>query len=88
VAIEAGDRLHTEVSCKFTRQQVAQELEDAGMVVDSWYLDDRGWYAVAFGGLALGALVRSRRSSGPGLGDREWQLAQPGLTPGCGSGEE
>ncbi len=46
VDLAAGERIHTEVSSKFTAGMVRDELSAAGLVVADWYTDARAWYAV------------------------------------------
>ncbi len=43
VAFAAGETLRTEISAKFTREQVARELFDAGFVVDATWEDHEGF---------------------------------------------
>lgn len=47
VSFAAGERLHTEVSCKFTRTVVEEELEAAGMALVRWETDRAARFAVA-----------------------------------------
>jgi L-histidine N-alpha-methyltransferase len=42
----AGEEMRTEVSAKFTREQVLDELDDAGMVLARWWTDRNGDFAV------------------------------------------
>ncbi len=44
-----GEEIHTEVSCKFTREQVRDEFADAGMTVEAWLTDHAGRFALALG---------------------------------------
>ena len=46
VDVKAGEMLHTEVSCKFTRETLEAELSEAGMTITEWHTDTRGWYAL------------------------------------------
>lgn len=46
VTFEAGEQMLTEISTKFTREQVASELEEAGLVVDSQWEDEPGDFLV------------------------------------------
>ncbi len=39
VDLAAGEEIHTEVSCKFTREGIAAELAAAGLQVCSWFTD-------------------------------------------------
>ncbi|MFP4072782.1 MAG: L-histidine N(alpha)-methyltransferase [Actinomycetota bacterium] len=49
VTFDEGEEIHTEVSCKFSRQTVETEFEAAGMGLDSWMTDSQGYYALALG---------------------------------------
>jgi L-histidine N-alpha-methyltransferase len=49
VTFMPGERLHTEVSCKFSRDQVADEFKDSGMVLVDWMTDTAGLYGLAIG---------------------------------------
>lgn len=49
VTFEKDEEIHTEVSCKFSREIVGTEFESAGMRLDSWMADSRGYYALALG---------------------------------------
>lgn len=46
IDIRAGERIHTEVSCKFTPEALEAELAEAGLTVIDWNTDSRGWYAL------------------------------------------
>ena len=45
--LENGESIHTEWSCKFTRDQVAEELADAGLDVINWWMDTEKRFALA-----------------------------------------
>lgn len=47
VTFEEGEEIHTEVSCKFSRDTIEAEFESAGMRLDSWMTDTRDYYALA-----------------------------------------
>jgi len=47
VEIAAHERIHTEQSCKFTRETVEQFLSAAGLATDRWLTDDQEWFALA-----------------------------------------
>jgi L-histidine Nalpha-methyltransferase len=47
VAFAAGELLHTEISCKFTRPQVERELGTAGLGLDAWHEDAERRFALA-----------------------------------------
>ena len=51
VTFIAGEEIHTEVSCKFSKPQVEQEFDAAGMRLDSWFMDDGEGFAVAVASL-------------------------------------
>jgi L-histidine N-alpha-methyltransferase len=55
VAVERGESIHTEWSCKFTRDQITGELARAGLGVADWWTDAEDQYA----------LVLARRTSRP-----------------------
>lgn len=44
-----GEEIHTEVSCKFTREQVETEFAATGLRLDGWMTDDRARFALAVG---------------------------------------
>jgi L-histidine N-alpha-methyltransferase len=46
VDLAAGERIHTEVSCKFTETMVSEEFAEAGLMIENWYTDPRSWYAL------------------------------------------
>jgi L-histidine N-alpha-methyltransferase len=54
VQFDAGEEMRTEVSAKFTREQVVDELHDAGLHVSHWWTDPDGDFALL--------LARPRRS--------------------------
>lgn len=45
--LENGESIHTEWSCKFTRDQVTEELADAGLEVTNWWTDAEHRFALA-----------------------------------------
>jgi len=49
-----GEEIHTEVSCKFTRDQVEEEFASAGIGLGRWVTDDRERFALALGSLRAG----------------------------------
>ena len=51
VTFIAGEEIHTEVSCKFSKPQVEQEFDAAGMRLDSWFMDDGEGFALAVASL-------------------------------------
>jgi len=46
VQFDAGEEMRTEVSAKFTREQVVDELRDAGLNVTHWWTDPDGDFAL------------------------------------------
>jgi L-histidine N-alpha-methyltransferase len=49
LSFDTGEELHTEISCKFRRETVAEDFRGAGLVVERWYTDERGDFALALG---------------------------------------
>ncbi len=47
VAFEKGERLRTEVSCKFERDDVEGELTQAGLRLEQWWTDAAGDFALS-----------------------------------------
>jgi len=47
IELAAGEGIRTELSCKFRREGLAEELADAGLHIERWETDARGWFAVA-----------------------------------------
>ncbi len=45
--LEAGETIRTEISRKFTREQVQDMTVRAGLIMESWATDERGYFAVA-----------------------------------------
>ncbi len=46
VSIGSGESIHTEWSCKFTREQITNELAGAGLDVTDWWTDTEDRYAL------------------------------------------
>jgi L-histidine N-alpha-methyltransferase len=46
VTFAAGEELHTEMSCKFTRAGVEEELDEAGLTLERWLTDQAGRFAL------------------------------------------
>lgn len=44
--LTAGEEIHTELSCKFRREGLAEELGEAGMAIQRWFTDDRARFAL------------------------------------------
>ncbi len=57
VRFTAGEELHTEASCKFTRPQVAHELGAAGLTLERWLTDQENRFALA---LAAPSMAKSQ----------------------------
>jgi L-histidine N-alpha-methyltransferase len=49
LAFEPGEELHTEISCKFRRETVADAFRGAGLVLERWITDEPGDVALALG---------------------------------------
>jgi L-histidine N-alpha-methyltransferase len=49
IPIGRGERIRTEISCKYDRPTIDDLFVRAGLVVDRWIEDDRGYYALALG---------------------------------------
>jgi len=49
LAFDPGEELHTEISCKFRRETVAEDFRGADLVVERWYTDEHGDFALALG---------------------------------------
>ena len=47
VELAAGERIHTEISRKFTPESTERLLGDAGLVLADWWTDPKGYYALA-----------------------------------------
>lgn len=47
VALEAGEEIHTEISTKFTRDMVEAECGAAGLELERWETDSKGWFALS-----------------------------------------
>ena len=47
VAYAAGEEMRTELSCKFTREQVDSELAAAGFRLERWWLDSESRFALS-----------------------------------------
>jgi len=46
---DPGEELHTEISCKFRREVVAECFRGAGLVLERWLTDEPGDFALALG---------------------------------------
>ncbi len=47
VTFAQGEELRTEVSAKFRRERVAEELAAAGLRLSAWWTDDRGRFGLS-----------------------------------------
>jgi L-histidine N-alpha-methyltransferase len=47
VELQAGESIHTEWSCKFSREQVAEELHGAGLTISEWWTDSQSRFGLA-----------------------------------------
>lgn len=52
VAFEAGETIRTEVSCKHDRGSLEELLDAAGIRLDRWAEDERGFFSLVLGSLA------------------------------------
>ena len=43
---QAGDELRTELSTKYTRERLAERASHAGLRLEGWWSDPRGWFGV------------------------------------------
>lgn len=58
VVFKEGESIRTEISRKFSRHVLEEMLGAAGLAIEKWQTDERGWYA-----LMTAALVPARRRS-------------------------
>lgn len=49
LSFELGEELHTEISCKFRRETVAEDFRGAGLQLERWFTDPAGDFALALG---------------------------------------
>lgn len=47
ISFAAGEHLHNEVSCKFTRRSATDEFNASGMTLEKWYTDRKQRFALA-----------------------------------------
>lgn len=47
ISFAAGEHLHNEVSCKFTRHTATDELSASGLTLETWYTDRKHRFALA-----------------------------------------
>jgi L-histidine N-alpha-methyltransferase len=55
ISFEEGERMRTEVSCKYTRSSVSAMLDEAGLSLDEWFTGPDGAFALS---LASPATIR------------------------------
>jgi L-histidine N-alpha-methyltransferase len=53
VSFDAGERMRTEVSCKYTRDSVGDILHRAGLSLDEWFTDSDGAFALSLASPAM-----------------------------------
>jgi len=51
--IPSGERIHTEISRKFTRDSTARLLTDAGFHLEEWFVSENGYVALALARVAV-----------------------------------
>jgi len=49
IHLEAGEGIRTEISCKYDRATVDDIFHQAGLVVDRWMEDEKGYFALVLG---------------------------------------
>jgi L-histidine N-alpha-methyltransferase len=49
LAFELGEELHTEISCKFRRETLAEDFRGAGLMLERWFTDPAGDFGLALG---------------------------------------
>lgn len=54
ISFREGEKLRTEISCKYDRAAVCSMLRQAGLKMVHWWTDDRGRFALALGGMTSG----------------------------------
>lgn len=47
VPVASGEEIHTEYSCKFTRERADADLAEVGLEITAWYTDPHEWFALA-----------------------------------------
>ena len=45
--IEKDETIHTENSCKFSRDGVKHLVKKSGLDINNWYSDEKGWFSLA-----------------------------------------
>ena len=46
VPFDRGETIHTENSCKFSRSRVESMVCEAGLIIQEWYSDSKGWFSL------------------------------------------
>jgi L-histidine N-alpha-methyltransferase len=46
VSMEKGETIHTEICGKFSRESAVAMAEEAGLKVNRWFTDSRGWFSL------------------------------------------
>ncbi len=67
-----GESIRTEISRKFTRKVLDEMFAKAGLLIDRWETDERGWYAI----MVVRSVTPRRRSWITGQGHRVWALRE------------
>jgi L-histidine N-alpha-methyltransferase len=49
VTFDQGETIHTEISTKYDEATVRELFDKAGMQIEKWQTDERGWYALVIG---------------------------------------
>ncbi len=49
VEFRAGESIRTEISCKYDRPTVQRLFNEAGLAIERWETDSRGWFALVVG---------------------------------------
>jgi L-histidine N-alpha-methyltransferase len=49
VRFEEGETIRTEISCKYDRAAVETLFASAGLEIETWTTDARGWFALVVG---------------------------------------
>jgi len=46
VTLQKGETIHTENSCKFSKDRVERMASDAGLSIRDWHSDSKGWFSL------------------------------------------
>ena len=60
LALEAGEEIRTEISCKYTRESFTALLPGTGLALDRWYTDPEDLFALALLGRPTAGAGRNR----------------------------